>query len=260
MSNYSCKNIDGGILDVDTKSRRVKVVISKMGNLDYDNDVIDHGAYNKTIKERGPQGANLVWHLSDHQPSLKSAFGKFHELYVQGDQLIGVDDIVKTAWGNDGLELYAAGLINQHSVGFKTIKSEIANKGKHDEHRVIKEIQLYEGSAVLFGANDQTPTLAVGKSLTKEDREKEYLTTLEEVNKLHKLFKSGHVTDETYELLEMQLIQKTDKLKQLFDLHTQPAANAVEPTEGEELLSVFKTFNNSLILQNGIKRTVRTTA
>ena len=259
MNKYEIKDTDKGfnsVADVDTTSRRVKVVISKMGNLDLDNDVIDPTAYTKTIKERGPKGANLAWHLTDHTASLKNAVGKFSDLYVENNQLIGVTDIPNTTWGNDVLEFYKTGHINQHSVGFRTIKSDPVNAGQANEYRLIKEILLYEGSAVLWGANPATPTLTVGKSLSKEEQQKEYFATLEEVNKLHKLFKSGHLTDETYELLEMQLVQKTDKLKQLFDLHTQPAVKAVEPTEGEDLLSVLKTFNNSLILQNGIKRFV----
>jgi HK97 family phage prohead protease len=253
MKQYEIKNTDNAsVKDVDTTGRRVKVAISRMGNLDLDNDVIDKGAYTKTVKERGPEGAKLIWHLTDHNATLKSAVGKFSEILVENDYLVGITDIPKTAWGNDMLEFYKTGHINQHSVGFRTVKSDTVNKGKDDEHRLIKEIMLYEGSAVLWGANPDTPTL--GKSLTKEDIHKDYFETLKEVNNLAKLFKSGHLTDETFELLEVQLAQKTDKLKQLFDLNTLPAADAVEPKNGEELLDALKAFNNSLILQNGIER------
>jgi HK97 family phage prohead protease len=248
---YEIKNTELGVdsvKDVDKSSRRVKVVISKMGNLDHDNDVIDKNAYNKTIKERGPAGVNLIWHLTDHTASLKSAIAKFSELYVEKDDLVGVSNIPGTSWGNDMLELYTTGNINQHSVGFKTVKAEDAKS-----HRIIKEIFLYEGSAVLWGANDQTPTLSVGKSLNKDDAAKEYFATLKEVNNLAKLFKDGHLTDDTFELVEIRLTQATDKLKQLYDLHTLPGSDIpVEPKQGEGLLSVIKTFNNSFnSTQNG---------
>src|ERR1044072_7769954 len=143
MKNFEIKNTAIGVntvKDVDGVSRRVKVVISKMGNLDLDKDIIDHGAYNRTIKSRGPQGANLIYHLTDHNPTTKSLIAKFSELYVEGDSLVGVTDIPKTNIGNDYLELYKTGNITQHSVGFVTKQSEIVNKGKDDEHRVIKEI------------------------------------------------------------------------------------------------------------------------
>ena len=111
-SLYEIKNVSDSVLDVDGNSRKVKVAISEMGSLDLDNDVIDSGAYTKTLKERGPQGANLIWHLTDHNPSIKTAIGKFSELYIDGNKLVGVTDIPNTSWGNDMLEFYKTGHIS----------------------------------------------------------------------------------------------------------------------------------------------------
>ena len=121
---FEQKLIADSVRDVSENDRRVKVAISKMGNVDHDGDVIDHGAYTKTVTERGPKGANLIWHLTDHNPSLKSAVGKFSEIYTEGDFLIGITNIPNTTWGNDVLEFYKSGHINQHSIGFRTIKAE----------------------------------------------------------------------------------------------------------------------------------------
>lgn len=244
-AGYEIKNISDSVKDVDTSSRRVKVAISQVGSKDLDEDVIDTGAYAKTIKERGPKGSNLIWHLTDHYASLKNAVGKFSDLYMEGNYLVGVTDIPKTTWGNDVLEFYSTGTINQHSVGFRTIKSEPVNAETPNEYRLIKEILLYEGSAVLWGANPNTPTLSVGKSLTKEEVLGEYNKTMDELGKLHKMFKTGHLSDESYELIEMKISQLTDKLQQLFIEATQPAVKAVEP-ETNGLLDVLKTFNNNL--------------
>jgi uncharacterized protein len=245
VKNYEIKNISDGVKDVDTSSRRVKVAISQVGSKDLDSDVIDTMAYTKTIKERGPKGSNLIWHLTDHNASLKSAIGKFSELSMEGDYLVGVTNVPNTTTGNDMMALYADGHINQHSVGFRTIKSEPVNADKNNEYRLIKEILLYEGSAVLWGANPNTPTLSVGKSLTKEEVLSEYNKTMDELGKLHKMFKTGHLSDQSYELIEMKISQLTDKLQQLFIEATQPAVKAVEPEENG-LLDVFKTFNNKL--------------
>lgn len=246
MKQFEIKNTDNdSVKDVDTTGRKVKVAISRMGNLDLDNDVIEKSAYTRTVKHRGPSGSNLIWHLTDHRPSLKDAIGKFAELYTEGDYLVGVTNIPNTTWGNDMLELYKTGHINQHSVGFKSVKDEVMNKGKSDEHRLITEIQLYEGSAVLWGANPDTPTL--GKSLTPEESQEDFFATLEEINNLHKLFKTGHLSDQSWELLEMELAKKTDRLKQLFEQSTLPAVKAPDPVK-ENLLDVFTTFNKSLII------------
>lgn len=252
--NYEIKNTElDSVKDVDTTSRRVKVAISSMGNLDLDNDIIDKTAYNRTVKERGPKGAKLIWHLTDHNASLKSAIGKFSDLYVEGSQLVGITDIPKTTWGNDMMEFYKTGHINQHSVGFRTVKSEPVNAGKANEHRLIKEILLYEGSAVLWGANTETDTLSVGKSITKSDCEKQYFETLKEVTNLAKVFKSANLTDETFELIDIKLAQLTDRLQQLFEKAIQPAPKAFDPAE-ESMLDVFTTFNNTLILQHESRR------
>lgn len=245
MRQYVEKNIDGGTLDVDTSSRKVKVAINKVGVLDLDGDVIDKTAFNRTIKQRGPSGSNMIWHLTDHKASLKDAVGKFKELYMENDYLVGVTDIPATTWGNDMLEFYKTGHINQHSVGFRTLKSEPVDAGKATEHNLIKEVLLYEGSAVLWGANPETPTLGLVKSMTKEEAGQEYLQTLEEFNSLAKLFKTGHLSDQSFELIELRMTQLTDKLKQLFEKATQPAEKALDPVK-ESLLDVFKTFNQSL--------------
>ena len=233
------------MLDVDAKSSRVKVAISKMGNLDLDGDVIDKTAYNRTIKERGPKGANLIWHLTDHNTSMKSAIAKFAEIYTEGDYLVGVTDIPATTLGKDMLIMYQAGHINQHSVGFRTINSEPQKAGTAQEYRLIKEILLYEGSAVLWGANPETPTLSVGKSLTKEEAEKDFLETTEQINNLAKLLRQGKLSDTSLELLEIDFYQKTERLKQLYEIATLPAEKALDPVKSNSLLDGLKLFNNT---------------
>jgi hypothetical protein len=87
--NIQYKDVMTMPLDVDNASRRVKVVISEMGSKDLDNDIIESGAYDKTIAERGPQGKNIIHHLIDHNPSYGSGYlSTFSELYVSGNQLI----------------------------------------------------------------------------------------------------------------------------------------------------------------------------
>ena len=247
---YEIKNTSkDSVIDVSTESRKVKVAISEMGSKDLDNDVIDFGAYTKTIAERGPNGAGLIWHLTDHNASLKNAVARFSELYVEGNKLVGVTDIPKTSWGNDVLEFYLTGNINQHSVGFRTIKREPANAGKPDEYNIIKEILLYEGSAVLWGANPNTPTLEAGKSVTKQD-----LDCINDLfanqKRMLKMFKDGNLQDSTFELMEIQLLQTQEKLKQYttqLQLITPAAPDAPVPTiDLKGIAEVINKLNNTL--------------
>ena len=230
------KNIGGSPLDVDTTGRKVKVVISEMGSKDLDNDIIDPSAYNRTLDSRGPKGANLIWHLTDHNPSIKTAIGKFSELYVKGNQLIGLTDIPNTSWGNDMLEFYKTGHINQHSVGFSTISAE---DGKGDQPRLIKEIKLYEGSAVLWGSNPNTPTIEAGKGELKDLVPE----LVKELDLLLKSIKHGKFTDEAFELMEIRIKQLQDKFLNLTTT-TLPADNAPDPEQRFSWSNVLLTLTN----------------
>lgn len=240
---FEQKLISDSVRDVSENDRRVKVAISKMGNVDHDNDVIDHGAYTKTLTERGPKGANLIWHLTDHNPSLKSAVGKFSEIYTDGDYLVGITNIPNTSWGNDVLEFYKSGHINQHSIGFRTIKAE-AVKGEQP-YNLIKEVFLYEGSAVLWGANSQTPTLTVGKSITKDEATAEHERLSKELGLLMKSLKDGRFSDDAFEFIEIRTAQIHEAIKTLLNTEvTQPVVETVEPKV--DLTGLSSNINNLL--------------
>lgn len=254
MKTFEVKNIELSVKDVDVASRRVQVVLNRTGVKDSDDDIIEATAFDNTIKERGPKGKNLIWHLTDHYPSLKNAVGKFSELSMQGADLVGTTVIPTTTWGNDVMQFYQTGTINQHSIGFSTIKKEVINEDDPEtRYQVLKEIRLYEGSAVLWGANEFTPTLSVGKSLTKEDLKSEFTRTMDELGGFYKMFKLGHLSDDTYELIEMRISQLSQKIQHLFTslpadaaVGTSLPADTAVDSESKELLEVLKTFSNNL--------------
>ena len=237
MKQYQVKDISNGVEDVDMATRKVKAVWARMGNVDLDNDVIAPEAFTKTLQERGPQGKNLIWSLVDHKAAMKYAIGKPVELYIEGDALVAITPVIETECGEDMLKLYEAGLINQHSIGFSTIKSETNNE---TGVRTIKELMLYEGSAVLWAANPETPTIALYKGMTP-DKIKDTLNG--RLEKLVESFKHGTFTNETFSLIEIEIKQIQ---KAISDLTTQPAANAVEPDTNAEVFEALKQFNNSL--------------
>lgn len=234
MKQFQSKDIANGIMDVDTTTRRVKAVWSRMNNVDLDNDIIVPEAFTKTLMERGPAGKNLVWSLVDHKADMANVIGKPEELYVEGDMLVAVTPIVETEKGTDMLKLYEAGLVNQHSIGFSTIKSYW--QSEKQDVRVIKEVKLYEGSAVLWGANPETPTISV-KSQTKEDLNNR-------LERLLKAFRGGKFTDDTFALMEIQIKNiQADLLALDF---TQSAQKAIEPKQSvdNEVMKAIQEFNN----------------
>jgi HK97 family phage prohead protease len=243
MKKYQFKDIIAekqdstySVMDVDSAQRRVKTVWARCGNVDLDNDIIVAEAFTKTIRERGPMGKNLIWSLVDHCAEMDSVIGKPEQLYVENDMLIAITPIVDTEMGEDVIKMYDAGLINQHSIGFSTINSSVDKKGV----RTITELKLYEGSAVLWAANPETPTLDV----KGEDRKNNLNDRLE---KLLKAFKSGRFTDETFALMEIEIkriqseILEIEVVKEI----TLPAV-AVEPilTETKSNEDLYKAINN----------------
>jgi HK97 family phage prohead protease len=243
MSKIENKSYNDMILDIEPESRTVKACWSRIGNVDLDNDIIVAEAFTKTIKERGPKGKNMIWSLVDHKADMAHTLGKPKELYIEGDMLVAVTDLIETECGEDAIKLYEAGLINQHSIGFSTLKSDVNQK---TGVRTITELKLYEGSAVLWGANPETPTLGF-KGEFKETKENLSIR----LENLIKAFRGGTFTDDTFALMEIQIKQIQAELLalEITETITQPA-EAVEPTpeveekNNEEVLKAIKQFNN----------------
>jgi len=243
MSKIENKSYNDMILDIEPESRTVKACWSRIGNVDLDNDIIVAEAFTKTIKERGPKGKNMIWSLVDHKADMAHTLGKPKELYIEGDMLVAVTDLIETECGEDAIKLYEAGLINQHSIGFSTLKSDVNQK---TGVRTITELKLYEGSAVLWGANPETPTLGF-KGEFKETKENLSMR----LENLIKAFRGGTFTDDTFALMEIQIKQIQAELLalEITETITQPA-EAVEPTpeveekNNEEVLKAIKQFNN----------------
>jgi HK97 family phage prohead protease len=225
------KNImSSEVMDVDMEKKTVKAVWASFNNVDLDMDIIVPEAVTKTIRERGPGGKKLIWSLVDHRASLKYAIGKPSELYVEGDKLIAVTKISETELGEDIIKMYNDELINQHSIGFATIKADRTN-----DVRTIRELMLYEGSAVLWGANPETPTIGM-KSLDVNEQ----LTATQRLEKLCKAMRIGQYTDETFSLMEIEIQQ----IKSMLEKSTPPAPVAVEPqNEQKALYEAIQQFN-----------------
>jgi HK97 family phage prohead protease len=199
-------------LDVDEKKKQVKVAIAQVEDVDKDEDVFDPPAFDKTMKENGPKGTNEIWHLLDHTPKTFSALSKFSELGRDGKYIAGVSNYKNSfAWREVAWPLYEAGDITQHSVGFQVLK---ANERDSKGVRVIKEVRLYEGSAVLWGAQPDTPTMRVVKGLLniEDDRDITAAEKIEEIVKKLKQERKGF-NDEDYSLLIIEL----KRLQTLFD-------------------------------------------
>jgi HK97 family phage prohead protease len=197
----------GELIDADEKAGIIKGYGSYFGNKDSDNDVIVKGAYKKTIAENGERVKYLYQH------DMNQPIGKMTELYEDDKGLVFVAEIAKTQMGMDVVELMKSGVITENSVGIMPIQKE--NKG---DYREIKEVKLYEISAVTLAANDQAKILDVKGNIDVEKLSKRY-------DNLSKLIRKGSISDEMGFAIEAEIL----KLKSLFVEFTKPVDEITSP-------------------------------
>ena len=187
MSNVIYKQ--GQISDIDENLGIVKGYGSVFGNKDSDNDIIEKGAYRRTIKNNGSRVKYLYQH------DITKPIGKMKELYEDEKGLVFVAEVPKTTFGNEVLELMKYGVIDENSVGIMPVKKDYDEDGI----RVIKEAKLYEISAVTIAANDEAKILEVKGEYDNID----YLT--KRFDNLIKVIRKGSVSDDLGYLIEYEL-------------------------------------------------------
>jgi len=208
------KNLQQGIADVDVKKGIVTGYFSSFDNMDSDGDVIRKGAFSKTIKENFQR----VRHLLDHDAT--KSVGKIQLLQEDAKGLYYESKAGRHTLGRDFLLMVEDGLINEHSIGFVTIKQK--NMGGYNE---ITEVKLYEGSSLQgWGANEMTPITGM----------KNFETVSVMMDNIMKAIKNGKYTDETFAKLELQFLQLQ---KELADLK-EASVESPEPSEDKSCVTV----------------------
>ena len=100
--------------------------------------------------------------------------GKFLELSEDSNGLYAVAQLGNSTLGKDAYEDYKDGIIREHSIGFQYVKDKIDYIENEDDETKsfyeVKEVILWEGSAVTFGSNEYTNVLDVSKGLLQEDK------------------------------------------------------------------------------------------
>jgi uncharacterized protein len=126
------------------------------GNEDLVGDVIEPGAFSRTIKNSGGE-TRILWQHDMSKPIGKAVLTDTATgLHIKGRLALAV-----TA-GRDAYESLKAGLIDSLSIGFDLIRREVKNGKRH-----LQEIKLYEVSLVTFPANPLATVTAV-KSQTDD--------------------------------------------------------------------------------------------
>jgi len=236
------KSIALEVKDIDTAGRRVKVGLSGFGNVDSDGDVINRGAFSKSIQERGPESLTnrkikmLRYHDFEHEIGVWKSLEETHE------HLVGIGDLGRSTKGEDAFLDYQDGIITEHSIGFMLVPDKI--QIREDGLRELNEVFLLEGSAVTFGANSETPVFSVSG---KDQYSLDYLDKLNKrMDSLINALKNGKGTDDRLFTIENQLRVIQQKYNSLINLEPQKddtdALDNDEPNQNQVAEDKRKSF------------------
>jgi len=219
----------GSVKDVSLADRTITGYLAHFGSMDYNNDVIVKGAFEKTIQERGKE----LKFLNNHdfkQPHNRFSLLKEDDkgLYFEVKMVDGV------SYSMDVLRLYDAGVIDEQSIGFFAIKKEIKSGT-----RFLKELKLGEGSNVTVAMNPNAKFMGF-KSMTPE-------RCNDQVKNIMKFLRNGNVTDETFLQLELGLSQLQSYSYELGRKSLEkPSDDDTLVNEPMSQIEIIKSFRKSL--------------
>jgi HK97 family phage prohead protease len=270
-AHYSVKSADANIIDVSTSSRIVTGFFNSYNFFDSDKDVLIMGAAKKSIDERGVNSTAVakIKHALNHD--LTTLVGKLQVLEeTTKNGITGIyfeSKIANTTLGNDTLINYKEGIYDNHSIGFKynqlslieseknpvawnEVVSKLVNPEEAEKYGylyLVKEINLFEGSTVAFGANSLTPFLGV-KSGSKESMT---LALVSKLNQLEYTVKNGMQSDEMLSTFELQIKQFKQILKEIEVAETfdKPTLAKV-PSEAKSSEPIKPKFDVNQIIKN----------
>lgn len=231
--DFSDPDFSKSIKDVDKKTGIVTGYYAAFNNVDLGGDLIEPGAFAKTIAERGPQGANRVMFLGEHDTYQK--LGKPQVLKEDSYGLYHESKISQTTRGKDALILVDDGVWDSFSIGYRTITENRVNDVNH-----LKELYLYEGSLVTFPMNENAILTGV-KSVDIDKIERR-------IKKLEKTCRDTTASDDAIELLLMELKQLQQIIIDLTK-STEPPEGTQPETKNDEAAELIREVNQMAIVR-----------
>jgi HK97 family phage prohead protease len=125
-------------------------LLSPYGSIDQGGDVVERGAYTKTLKDNGITRPLLWQHKSDEPIGLLTLEDRPDGLWCKGQILLDIP------MGKVAHAVLKAGVVKGLSIGYESIKDSIEKGIRH-----LKELKLYEGSIVTFPMATEAMVTAV---------------------------------------------------------------------------------------------------
>lgn len=269
---YKARTVTKAVKDVDLETRTVTGVFNSSFYIDSDLDMLLPGAATKSIQERGvgTTKGNAIKHLKDHDWAKNIARIDVldeRKVEINGKEIEGIYHESFYPEAQDSTDLLIkiqAGMYDARSIGFQYSKIVMCSKESEDEDKVknwntylpmalnpevaeehgffwtVKEIKLWEGSDVSFGANELTPMLGL-KSANKTLLQEQLFTKLDACQSL---MVKGNLSDDGFHRLEMELKQIKSYISTLTE--QQPFKKALEAPAVESENTSGKDFMKAL--------------
>lgn len=169
-------------------------------NIDSYGDIIEQGAFTKTIQENRNR-IKVLWQHETDEP-----IGKPIDMYEDSVGLFVKAQISMTDVGRNAMVLMRDGVIDEMSIGYDVIKDEYRGR-----NRILKELRLWEFSPVTFAANEKAK-ITSAKSLNellyeiKHADTNEIKSAIDNLKKLLETFEPTEVTQKQKEEKELKEI------------------------------------------------------
>lgn len=159
LSDVKARKADGGLYT------ELEGYVAAFGNVDSQNDVIEPGAFDRTIAERVKSGKvklliDHLWDVEHTAGTIDDAVPDQHGLKVHAS--VDEDDAVQRA-----IAKVARGHVTGMSIGYETMAASFEERDQ-DVIRHLTEVKLFEGSITPFPANEAAIVLGVKDGGTSE--------------------------------------------------------------------------------------------
>lgn len=226
------------VKDVDLTKRIVTGFFNTYNFLDSQGDVLMPGCAKKTINNSGPDSdaTAKIKHCLFHD--LTKFPGKLQILVEK--EIDGVPGIYfetrcsNTTEGNDTLINYQEGIYDNHSIGFRYVDAKWVERDAHGNSKqwdtligqllnpdaaaelgaiyVVKEIEMFEGSTVGFGANSLTPYLGA----KGQNKDSLIFALFSKIDRLNYALAGGTQSDGQMKTFELQILQIKQNINDVF--------------------------------------------
>ena len=247
------KTFATGFKDIDENEGIAAGYASTFNVVDDGDDVVEPGAFSRTINSWGPEGADRIKALYQHDPAW--LVGKPIELHEDDNGLYHKTKFsLDNAMSNDVFVLVRDKVITEQSIGYDVVKREMKDGVRH-----LKELKLWEYSFVTFGMNQYTPITSVKSNKEAYRKLRERMNTMEKLINGNKLDSKEvkHMTSIALDRWQKEVEQLENKTESFVD-NVEEGDDVGESTKDsfDEILSIRKFRDNLWKLTSTLEESI----